>query len=86
MYFADGSQACAQVDPELFFPESNMAYMHTIGTIQDICKACPIYAKCKDYSDNTPGLYGVWAGRLFTGVGYISPASYKIEKGVVRAG
>jgi len=86
MYFADGSQACAQVDPELFFPESNMAYMHTIGTIQAICSACPLYAKCKNYSDNTPGLYGVWAGRLFTGVGYISPASYSIERGVVRAG
>ena len=86
MYFADGTQLCAQSDPELFFPESNMDYMHTIGLIKQICNACPLFAKCKTYSENTPGLYGVWAGQLHTGAGYISPASYKIERGVVRAG
>ena len=82
----DGSQLCAQTDPELFFPETSMDFMHTIGKIQAICRACPLFVACDKYAQETTGLYGVWAGKLYTGVGYISPASYTIEKGVIRVG
>jgi hypothetical protein len=53
---------CAQVDPELFFPESAGNVSTQIRQAKSICKECPIINDCliealtKDYMD------GIWGG------------------------
>ncbi|MFD7066104.1 WhiB family transcriptional regulator [Streptomyces sp. NPDC059913] len=58
------SAACAQVDPDLWFPEGSGA---SSRTAQRICAACPVLTDCGEYAqhveDATEGRrYGAWAG------------------------
>ena len=49
---------CAQVDPEIFFPEdkrdSRMA--------KEICKTCPVRLDCLEYAVRNEEHMGVWGG------------------------
>jgi hypothetical protein len=74
----DGSQLCAQTDPEMFFPVSKNDPNTRIAI--KLCKACPLLSACKAYAETTPGLYGIWGGKRYEGLGYISPMSYKMER------
>ena len=66
----DGSQSCAQTDPELFFwPETRLQ-------AAKICMTCPIIHECAAYVEQTPGLYGTWAGKWRNGKDYKSLAPY----------
>jgi len=60
-YF-DGSQVCAQVDPELFFPETPADSIINMRFIRPICGSCAFKDPCLDYALNDPELQGVWAG------------------------
>lgn len=60
--FFDGTQLCAQVDPELFFPDKG-------GSTKDakrLCGSCEFLAPCLDYALTTRingiGIGGVWGG------------------------
>jgi hypothetical protein len=76
----DGSQLCAQTDRDLFFPE-NLHAKPEIKQAIAVCKRCPLLKACKDYADTHTGLYGVWAGKMYDGSGYVSPLSiYKPTK------
>jgi WhiB family redox-sensing transcriptional regulator len=50
---------CAEIDPELFFPDGQ-------GTRPDnarrICAACEVRAECLAYAVEHPELEGVWGG------------------------
>jgi WhiB family redox-sensing transcriptional regulator len=49
---------CAQVDPELFFPNKG-------GSTREaklICKKCPVTAECLDYALEGDARYGVYGG------------------------
>src|SRR5690606_24420303 len=50
---------CAQVDPELFFPEKGAS---TTGA-KSVCAACPIAAECLAYALDNGEEYGVWGGK-----------------------
>jgi WhiB family redox-sensing transcriptional regulator len=51
--------ACADADPELFFPERN-SYAREAKAI---CAECPVLEACRDYAMRSPvGLAGVWGG------------------------
>jgi hypothetical protein len=70
----DGSQLCAQTDEALFIPEN----LHAKAEIEQaiaICNRCALLKACKDYADTHTGLYGVWAGKMYDGSGYVSPVS-----------
>lgn len=58
----DGTQACATVDPELFFPEGNdkQAYADKRDAIQ-VCQGCNFIEPCLDYALHTD-VQGIWAG------------------------
>lgn len=60
MLFRDwtGSALCAQVDPELFFPDqgSNSA------AAKRLCESCPVIEPCREEAIATPELDGVWGG------------------------
>jgi DNA-binding NarL/FixJ family response regulator len=59
-----GDALCAQVDPELFFPDNGGA--HARGA-KRVCAACPVTAQCLDYAleleaQQGVAVWGVWGG------------------------
>ena len=49
---------CAQVDPELWFPEKG-------GSTKDakaVCRECPVRAECLEYALASQQEWGVWGG------------------------
>ena len=54
----DGSQPCAQTDPELFFPEKGS--LPTVA--RQLCATCPFYTDCREFALDHPELTGVWGG------------------------
>lgn len=50
---------CAQVDPELFFPELGSK---DFDRARQVCANCPVAASCTDYALRRPDLEGIWAG------------------------
>ena len=55
--WTDGA-LCAQVDPELWFPEPWTLGLDAIA----ICRACPVRTPCLKYALDRPGTEGVWGG------------------------
>lgn len=76
MSIYDGSQLCAQVDNELFFPEVRKDWKLNIAQAKDICAKCPMLKACDSYAKSVTGLYGVWAGQWYDGSGFVSQAPY----------
>ena len=54
-----GDPACAEVDPELFFPDSG----ENPRAAKAICAGCPVAAQCLDYAIRTNQTHGIWAGK-----------------------
>jgi WhiB family redox-sensing transcriptional regulator len=52
----DGSQLCAQVDPELFFPEE----YDNVHEAKAVCRSCPLTTSCLEYAMAHPELEGIW--------------------------
>jgi WhiB family redox-sensing transcriptional regulator len=49
---------CAQVDPEIFFPEKG-------GSTRDpkrVCRSCEVRAECLDYALEHEERFGIWGG------------------------
>jgi len=68
----DGSQLCAQTDPEVFFPSNNFSKKRDVAVAVAVCNDCPLINPCKEYARTQKGLYGVWGGELYDGAGYVS--------------
>ena len=49
---------CAEVDPEIFFPDKGDKTAH----VKQICKACTVRAECLEYSFKHNERFGVWGG------------------------
>jgi len=49
---------CAEVDPEIFFPEKGERTAH----VKQICKACIVRVECLEYSLQNNERFGVWGG------------------------
>ena len=58
----DGTQVCAQIDPDAFFPESPTEYTINLRVLKPICDACFFKDPCLDYAIDNPELMGIWAG------------------------
>lgn len=53
-----GDALCAEIDPELFFPEKG-------GSTRDakrMCRTCPVQVECLDYALKTGERFGIWGG------------------------
>lgn len=58
----DGTQPCAHMDPELFFPEgSSSAVVKAKKMLAPVCGSCPFQEPCLDYALHTD-VQGIWAG------------------------
>lgn len=51
--------ACAEVDPELFFPVSYVPSSQ-IAEAKQICAGCPVLAQCREFGMTQPE--GIWGG------------------------
>jgi WhiB family redox-sensing transcriptional regulator len=67
-FVLDGDPACANVDPELFFPqEIEITKLKVISKYEDlaaakaICNSCPLKTPCLEYALNNSEI-GVWGG------------------------
>lgn len=49
---------CAEVDPDLFFPEIG----DDVAKAKRICKACDVKEECLKYSLDNDERFGVWGG------------------------
>jgi WhiB family redox-sensing transcriptional regulator len=49
---------CAEVDPEIFFPDKGERTAH----VKQICKACIVKVECLEYSIQNNERFGVWGG------------------------
>jgi WhiB family transcriptional regulator, redox-sensing transcriptional regulator len=58
----DGSQVCAQVDPELFFPENKVDAREKIRLVRPICGSCDFKHPCLEYALKHDELLGIWGG------------------------
>jgi WhiB family redox-sensing transcriptional regulator len=58
------SAACAQVDPDLWFPEQGQAAMTRAA--KAICAACPVRAECLGYALRRGEVHGIWGGLDYT--------------------
>jgi WhiB family transcriptional regulator, redox-sensing transcriptional regulator len=59
--FCDGTQPCAQTDPEIFYPETAKEEALNRHTVKSICGHCEFQAKCLEYG-LTHEVYGIWGG------------------------
>lgn len=58
----DGTQPCASVDPELFFPEgSSNVHAAAKKAITPICNSCEFIEPCLDFALRHD-VQGLWAG------------------------
>ena len=59
----DNHSLCAEVDPEVWFPEEggNSKYKTPEAEYaKQLCKACPALVECREYALRYTGLYGIW--------------------------
>lgn len=49
---------CAQVDPELFFPEKN----GNAAPARRLCGTCPVAGECLEFALTNGERFGVWGG------------------------
>lgn len=56
----DGSQACTEIDPEVFFSVGKQARKPPRG-VAELCEGCPFYRPCLAYA-LTHSVEGIWAG------------------------
>jgi WhiB family redox-sensing transcriptional regulator len=56
--------ACAEEDPELFFPVSSTGphARRQINSARAVCARCPVQRECLRWSLRTAQRYGVWGG------------------------
>ena len=80
MFEMNGEQLCAQTDRDIFFPVSRGDPNRKLAI--SICKACPLLSRCNKYAETTPGLSGIWGGKEYYGLGFISVMSHQAERKV----
>jgi WhiB family redox-sensing transcriptional regulator len=56
----DGTAACAQLDPNLFFPDEEDG--EQAAQAKAVCAGCPVRQQCLDYALATRIPVGVWGG------------------------
>jgi len=69
----DGTQLCAQIDPEIFFPDNNFEIRRDIQQAVKVCKRCPLLNQCAEYAESQTQIYGIWGGKMYYGKSYNSP-------------
>jgi WhiB family redox-sensing transcriptional regulator len=58
--------ACADKDPDLFFPiaTTGPAFELQVATAKRVCEACLVARRCLEFAMRRPEATGIWAGTL----------------------
>jgi WhiB family redox-sensing transcriptional regulator len=59
----DGTQPCASLPPDMFFPETPAETVRIKPTLKKICASCRFQEPCLQYALEN-AVTGVWAGTL----------------------
>lgn len=62
-HFRDGTEACAGVNPEVFFPASGQKnnILHR-NLARQICRRCPLAEECLEWAISTRQEFGILGG------------------------
>ena len=67
-FILDDDPACAQTDPEMFFPQESFDFMgrniskyRDIAAAKKICETCPLKVPCLEYALINVEI-GIWGG------------------------
>jgi len=67
-FIDDGKPLCAEVDPELFFPQEVevsktkvVSVYRDVAAAKEICYSCPLMASCLEYALRGQEI-GIWGG------------------------
>jgi WhiB family redox-sensing transcriptional regulator len=58
----DTPPPCTQVNPDLFFPDTETYYEEAAKEAKAVCQKCPIIAQCLAYGLQINDQYGVYGG------------------------
>ena len=68
LFILEGDPACAQTDPELFFPQESelwdgrlVSKYLNIAAAKSICQSCPLAVQCLEYALKNQEV-GIWGG------------------------
>ncbi len=59
-FFDDPRRACADVDPELFFPDKGNKWQ--AAAAKQVCAHCPVLEDCRRWALGVCPLHGIWGG------------------------
>ncbi|WP_072713724.1 WhiB family transcriptional regulator [Rhodococcus rhodnii] len=64
---------CAQIDPDLFFPEAPRhsgaaSRRPQVRAAQEICRSCPVRGECLSWAIERGERYGIWGGVLMEAI------------------
>ncbi len=54
--------ACADFDPEWWFPLAGSGLTQEVKMAREICRGCPVAGDCLEYALDTRPTAGVWGG------------------------
>lgn len=67
-FIHEGKPLCAEVDPELFFPQEVevsstkvVSVYRDVAAAKEICYSCPLIANCLEYALQNQDI-GIWGG------------------------
>ena len=58
----DGTQRCAGVNQEYFFPTKGADAHHAVEAAKRLCAGCRFLTACRDYAVPRRSVLGVWGG------------------------
>ncbi len=60
--FDTENAACANEDPELFFPEGAAGRSVKVAQAKQICATCPVAVQCLQFAISNEIVDGIWGG------------------------
>jgi WhiB family redox-sensing transcriptional regulator len=62
-FVRDGSPPCAEIDPELYFPDKGCSNtsLRDIAVAKKVCKTCPYISECLSWAVANDEI-GIWGG------------------------
>lgn len=58
----DGEAACAEIDPDGWFPESGGEGLIAAENARRVCKGCEVLDQCLTWAIDNSELHGIWGG------------------------
>ena len=52
----------SSIDPEWFFPETELTNTFEVKTALNMCKSCPVRINCLEYAIKSKQTFGIWGG------------------------